>query len=369
MKLYFIAGEASGDLHGSNLLKELNKQNSSIQARGFGGDLMEKEGLKLSKHYRDLAFMGFVEVVMNLRTILKNISFCKQDILNYKPDAIILIDYPGFNLKIAEFAKKNGIKVFYYISPKVWAWKKNRVHKLKKFVDELFTIFPFETEWFKNYGVDVNYVGNPLLDAISQFEKSNSRLSFKADNPIIALLPGSRNQEIERMLPLMLQVASTHSNHQIIIAGAPSKDTVFYSKYLIDYPSVKLVFDETYQLLSNAEVALVTSGTATLETALFEVPQVVCYKANSLTYQIAKRVVNLDYISLVNLILDKPAVPELIQNDFNEEHLNKELTNILPNGQSRNEQIKDYKKLKEILGEGGASKKVAGLMLKSLSKN
>ncbi len=371
MKLYFIAGEASGDLHGSNLLKAINKQNPNVKTRGFGGDLMQNEGLELSKHYRELAFMGFVEVLLNLRTIFKNIAFCKQDILDFKPDAIVLIDYPGFNLKIAEFAKTQGIKVFYYISPKVWAWKKSRVHKIKANVDELFTIFPFETEWYQQYNYKVNYVGNPLLDAIQQFELEKST-DFKTDHntskPIIALLPGSRNQEIERMLPLMLEVSSVYKDYDIFIAGAPSKSEEFYQKYISNYPNVKLVFDKTYNLLSTADAALVTSGTATLETALFNVPQVVCYKANDITYQIAKRLVKLNYISLVNLILNKLAVVELIQNDFNKNRLQSELNNILPSGKNRDNQINDYKELKSILGDGGASDKVARLMLNKLEE-
>lgn len=370
MKLYIIAGEASGDLHGSNLLKELNKQKSGLELRGFGGDLMQAEGLVLSKHYRELAFMGFVEVLLNIRAIFKNIAFCKQDILAFKPDAIILIDYPGFNLKIAQFAKKNGIKVFYYISPKVWAWKEGRVKKIKENVDKLFTIFPFETNFFKKHNLEVSYVGNPLLDAIQNYTESNPsdfKEKYSVSKPILALLPGSRTQEIDRMLPLMLKVASKHPNHKIVVAGAPSKNKLFYEKYLHQFPAVKLVFDETYNILSSAEVALVTSGTATLETALFNVPQVVCYKANALTYQIAKRLVKLDYISLVNLILDKEAVMELIQDKFNEVVLNKELIEILPKGSKRKNILEDYKILRKTLGDGGASQKVAGLMLKTLS--
>jgi len=366
MKLYFIAGEASGDLHGSNLIKQLKQQQSDIQCRGWGGDLMQNAGMHLVKHIKELAFMGFAEVVANLPTILSNFKQCKQDILSFKPDAVVLIDYPGFNLRMAEFCKKNGIKVFYYISPQIWAWKKNRVFKIKKYVDEMFVILPFEKQFYADYNFDVHYVGHPLLDAISQFKEEKPNSLFSSEKPIIALLPGSRSQEISVMLPVMLNATKEFSNYQIIIAGAPSKDENFYKPFIQNYPNVSLVFNKTYELLSQATAALVTSGTATLETALFKVPQVVCYKGGLVSYHIAKRLIKVNYISLVNLILDKEAVKELIQNDFNEKQLKQELMAVLPNGSKRESVLKNYETLAQLLGEGGASENVANLMLKTL---
>ncbi|MFP5470564.1 MAG: lipid-A-disaccharide synthase [Bacteroidia bacterium] len=368
MKLYFIAGEASGDLHGSNLIKQLKQKSSSIECRGWGGDLMQNAGMHLVKHIEELAFMGFTEVVANLSTILSNFKQCKQDILSFQPDAVVLIDYPGFNLRMAEFCKKNGIKVFYYISPQIWAWKKNRVFKIKKYVDEMFVILPFEKQFYADYNFNVHYVGHPLLDAISQFKKQKPNSSFSAEKPIIALLPGSRSQEISVMLPVMLNATKRFSDYQIIIAGAPTKDENFYQSFLQNYPNVSIVFNKTYELLSQATTALVTSGTATLETALFQVPQVVCYKGGKISYHIAKRLIKVNYISLVNLILNKEAVKELIQNDFNEKKLKEELLAILPNGDKRKSVLENYQQLIKLLGKGGASENVANLMLKTLTK-
>lgn len=369
MKFYFIAGEPSGDLHGSNLLKQLKAQHPEAEFRGWGGDLMEAEGMHVVKHISSLAFMGFTEVVLNLPTILSNFKLCKYDIMAYQPDAVVLIDYPGFNLRMAEYCKQRGIKVFYYISPQVWAWKKNRVHKIKKYVDEMFVILPFEKDFYKQYDYDVHYLGHPLIDAIKQFkELPETKLKLRNDKPIIALMPGSRKQEISAMLPLMLKVTSKYLDYQIIVAGAPNRDAAYYAPYLKDFPKVNVVLGQTYALLSKSTGALVTSGTATLETALFNVPQVVCYKGSNISYKIAKKLVDIKYISLVNLILDKEAVKELIQDDFNEALLTVELDSVLPKGNQRDAILYNYQSLKNKLGDGGASEKVARLMLKTLQQ-
>ena len=369
MKIYLIAGEASGDLHASNLIKEMNAIYNSISFRGWGGDLMQKQGLDLVKHYRDLAFMGFVEVLMNIRTISKNLKFCKKDILNFKPDALILIDYPGFNLRIAEFAHKNGIKVFYYISPQVWAWKKSRVKTIRRVVDKMLVILPFEKDFYKNYNYDVYFVGHPLLDVIGKNDKKvNNKLFYKkynlSEKPIIALLPGSRKQEISTMLNIMLSVNKYFPAYQFVIGGAPSIPEDFY-KNLCEKYHVKIVFNQTYDLLKNAEAALVTSGTATLETALIETPQVVCYKGNNISYQIAKRIINVKFISLANLIMDRKIIVELIQNDFNTKNLKIELEKILNDTDYRRQMFENYKKLKEKLGGSGASENAAKIILET----
>ncbi len=372
MKYYIIAGEASGDLHASNLMKELKKHDVAPQFRCWGGDLMKKEGAELVKHYRDLAFMGFTEVVMNLRTILQNISFCKDDILKNRPDVLILVDYPGFNLRIAEFAKKNNIKVFYYISPQVWAWKQSRVEKIKRFVDRMFVILPFEKEFYKKFDYEVDFVGHPLLDAIEQ-QRNNSGEKKEWLNknnfgvkPIIALLPGSRKQEIATMLPLMLSIVDDFPQHQFAIAAAPSVPPSFYES-LIAGKNIPLLVDQTYSLLMNSDAALVTSGTATLETALFEVPEVVCYKGGNISYLIARSLVKVKYISLVNLIMDREVVKELIQHDLNTANLKSELKNIL-DPDTRKKLMADYKELKQKLGGSGASAKTARLMIQYLAQ-
>lgn len=365
MKYYVIAGEASGDLHASNLIKELKLQDSGAEFRCWGGDLMEAQGAEIVMHYRNLAFMGFAEVIANLNTILNNIKFCKKDILEYKPDALILVDYPGFNLRIAEFAKDAGLKVFYYISPQVWAWKKSRVYKIRKFVDKMFVILPFEKDFYKRYDYNVEFVGHPLLDMIENLP-ANEESAFRKDNnlknrPIIALLPGSRKQEIKKMLSIMLSVVNDFPQFQFVIAGAPSIESDFYSQFMGE-STVQLVQDKTHALLQNSYAALVTSGTATLETALFEVPEVVCYKSSFISYQIAKKVVDesiIKFISLVNLIMDKEVVKELIQNDLIYSNLSEELTKITTNNTYRNRVLSDYKILKQILGGGGASAKTA----------
>lgn len=363
-KLFLIAGEASGDLHGSNLIQALKDRNPSLNIAFWGGDLMEKNsGNKPKKHFKELAFMGFFEVVKNLSKILKNFKQCKKDIQLFQPDAIVLIDYPGFNLRIAKWAKKENIRVYYYISPKVWAWKEKRVYKIKKYVDQLFTIFPFETAFFERFNYKVNYVGNPLVDAISNYRKTQTTVDSnttwnQSNKPIVALLPGSRKQEIRTKLPVMLEVAKHFTDYQFVIAGAPSLSTEFYSTIIKDNP-IQLVFGKTYELLEQSTAALVTSGTATLETALFRVPQVVCYIASPISYSIAKRLLKIKYISLVNLIFDKEVVCELIQNDCNETRLMKELASILPEGEKREAQLKNCDTLIEMLGNGSASEKVA----------
>jgi len=367
MKYYIISGEASGDLHGSNLMKALFEKDSNAEIRFWGGDLMQQVGGILVKHYRELAFMGFAEVVMNLRTIFKNINFCKEDILDFKPDVLILIDYPGFNMRIAEFAKKNGIKVHYYISPQIWAWKENRIKKIKRDVDEMSVILPFEKDFYeKKHHFPVHFVGHPLIDAISNRTQVDDAL-FRKENklskkPIIALLPGSRKQEIKKMLSIMLQMADKFKAYQFVIAGAPSQDFEFYHQFM-NKENVQFISNKTYDLLSVSYAAIVTSGTATLETALFKVPEIVCYKTSWISYQIGKRLINLKFISLVNLIMDKEVVKELIQDEFNEKSLEIELTKILEEN-IRNKLFSDYFELEKKLGGKGASKKVADLIIK-----
>lgn len=369
--IYIIAGEASGDLHGSNLMKALLQEEKNINFRYWGGDEMRAVKGSLVKHIKDLAFMGFAEVVMNLKTILGNLAFCKKDILAFKPDVLILIDYPGFNLRIADWAKKNNIKVFYYVSPQIWAWKQNRVHQIKKNVDKLYAILPFEKDFYKKFDYEVEYMGHPLLDAIENYRaKTNDRTEFyqkwKLDQrPIIAVLPGSRKQEISKKLPVMLEALESYTNYQIVIAGAPSMEESYYRQY-IKQENIQIVFGATYNLLQNSEAAVVTSGTATLETALFEIPEVVCYIANPISYNIAKRLIKIDYISLVNLIMNREVVRELIQADCNPATIKEELNKILIGGSKREQLLKDYKILKEQLGGGGASEKVAKSILNSI---
>lgn len=371
MKYYIIAGEASGDLHASNLMKELKKLDSKADFRFWGGDLMQKQGGELVKHYRDLAFMGFAEVIANLRTILKNLSFCKKDIMAFQPDVLILVDYPGFNLKIAKFAHELGIKIFYYISPQVWAWKKSRVKAIRRDIDRMFVILPFEKDFYENYNVDVDFVGHPLLDAI-QNESQNLSLpdQFRRKHnldgrPVIALLPGSRKQEISKMLRVMLSMVHEFAGYQFVVAGAPSVPDEFY-RQVLDGRKANIVFAATHDLLQNAHAALVTSGTATLETALMNVPEVVCYKGGYLSYQIAKRIVDIKYISLVNLIMGKQIVVELVQNDFTHKRLKSELQNILDE-KNRAVILDNYKLLKAKLGGSGASEKTAKLMINRLT--
>lgn len=384
MKYYIIAGEASGDLHGSNLIKALRQQDPDAQIRCWGGDLMQQAGGDLVIHYRNLAFMGFVEVIKNLPTIWRNFRSCRADIAHFKPDAVVLIDYPGFNLRMASWAKQNGYRVFYYISPQVWAWKSGRTVQMKRDIERLFTILPFEADYFSRQWqwTAVEFVGHPLLDILG-----NSRLLTAADKavlypklgllanderPIIALLPGSRRQEVAQMLPQMLAITPFFPQYRFVVAGAPALPEAFYTSFLPPNNQVFLCQNQTYNLLALAEAALVTSGTATLETALFGVPQVVCYKGHPISYHLAKRWVKVRYISLVNLILDKPAVCELIQNDFCTENLKNALQNLLPdptNGTCSPIQqnlLADYAQLKQLLGGAGASERTAKAIYKIL---
>lgn len=369
MKYYIIAGEASGDLHGSNLMKELKIQDPQAEFRFWGGDLMQQQGGTLVKHYKDLAFMGFSEVIMNLRTILNNIKICKKDIQEYKPDAVILVDYPGFNLRIAEFVKNLGIKVYYYISPQIWAWKTGRVHKIKKFVDRMFVILPFEKEFYSKYDFEVDFVGHPLLDAMKDLPEMNLE-KFKSehgldDRKVIAMLPGSRKQEIKKKLPIMLSVEKDFPEYQFVVAGAPSLDLEFYQE--IAGNQIKIISNKTYDLLRISEAALVTSGTATLETALLNIPEVVCYKGSRISYEIGKRVVKyIKFISLVNLIMDREVVKELIQQELNTKNLKSELTKILTEPK-RSQVLNDYKELREKLGGHGASERTAELIVWDLN--
>ena len=368
MKYYLVAGEASGDLHGANLMKALKEKDPQAEFRFFGGDLMLSEGGELVKHYADMAFMGFAEVVINLRTILKNLKFCKDDIIAWQPDVLILIDFPGFNLKIAEFAKANGILVCYYISPKVWAWNQKRVLKIKRIVDHLFCILPFEVNFYKQWGMEVDYVGNPLLDAISAFKPDPdfSQYHQLSDKKVIALLPGSRRQEISRLLPDMIAAAERWPDYQFIIAGAPSFEQTYYDQYL-NITGIKVLFNATYDLLNIAHAAIVASGTATLETALFNVPQIVVYKGNPVSITIARALVKIRFISLVNLIMDNGVVKELIQQDCNQQKINEEL-NLILGGAYRDKMLNKYKMLHEKMGAPGASEKTAGLIIRYTSK-
>lgn len=370
MKYYIIAGEASGDLHGSNLMKSIYSEDPSADIRFWGGDLMENVGGTLVKHYRDLSFMGFAEVVMNLKTILGNIKKCKTDIVNFNPDVIIFIDYPGFNMRIAKWAKARGIKTHYYISPQIWAWKENRITAIKRDFDALYIILPFEKDFYeKKHHFPVHFVGHPLIDAINNRKvttEADFRIQNNLDNkPIIALLPGSRKQEITKMLSVMLSVVDKFDDYQFVIAGAPSQEYSFYQKFL-NKQNVHFISNQTYDLLSIAHAALVTSGTATLETALFKVPEVVCYKGSWISYQIAKRIITLKYISLVNLIMDKEVVKELIQDEFTTENLTEALAKILE-PEHRKRIFDDYRELEKQLGGLGASDKTAKLIVNAIS--
>lgn len=364
MKYYIIAGEASGDLHGSNLMKAIFEEDKDADIRFWGGDLMQSVGGTLVTHYKERSFMGFAEVIMNLKTILGFIKFCKKDIEKFHPDVIIFIDNSGFNLRIAKWAKEKDFKTHYYISPQVWASRAGRVKKIKRDVDVMYTILPFEKAFYKTYEYDVHFVGHPLIDAVSNRAlidetdfREQHQLSYK---PIIAILPGSRKQEIKKMLDVMLSVVDDFADYQFVIAGAPSQEFSFYQS-IIQSRDIAFVDNKTYDLLSISFAALVTSGTATLETALFKVPQVVCYKANTISYQIAKRIITLKFISLVNLIMDREVVTELIQHDLNTKRLKKELSTIL-NPEKREQLYLDYYELEQKLGGKGASKKTAKLI-------
>ena len=370
MKYYIIAGEASGDLHASNLMKALKKVDPQADFRFWGGDLMQEQGGTMVKHYRELAFMGFAEVVMNLKTILTNISFCKKDIEGYKPDVLLFIDYPGFNLRIAKWARKEGYKTHFYISPQIWAWKENRIKEIRRDIDQMYVILPFEKEFYEDkHNYKVHFVGHPLIDAIADrppVDTEEFRKQYQLDQrPVIALLPGSRKQEISKMLEIMLSVTDDFPNYQFVIAGAPSQEEEFYQQF-IQRKNIHLIMNRTYDVLSLSTAALVTSGTATLETALFKVPEVVCYKGNRISYEIAKRIIKLDYISLVNLIMDREVVKELIQGEFNQKNLKLELQKILSEKQ-RERIFSDYFELEQKLGGAGASEKTARLIYETIS--
>jgi lipid-A-disaccharide synthase len=371
MKYYLIAGERSGDLHGSNLIKAIKAQDATATFRAWGGDMMQAAGATIVTNYRQMAFMGFIEVLMNLFTILGFISKCKKDILAHRPDVVILIDYAGFNMKIAKFAKQNKFRTFYYISPKVWAWNQKRAFKIKQFVDKMFVIFPFEQSFFKKFDYNVDYVGNPLFDAIGDFQPDHNFLknnNLDSQKPIIALLPGSRKQEVEAMLRLMLSVKNNFASYQFVIAGVSNLPKELYQPF-IDKTQVNIVFDAAYNLLSVASAALVTSGTATLETALLAVPQVVCYKAGTISYQIAKWLIRVPYISLVNLIAEKEVVKELIQANLTTENLISELQKILPNGSKHTQILTDYAQVRHVLGDKGASERAGRLMVQYLQES
>jgi lipid-A-disaccharide synthase len=405
MKYYIIAGEPSGDLHGSNLIKHLHQLDANADIRCWGGDMMEHEGATLVKHYRHLAFMGFVEVVLNLRTILKNIKFCKADIAAYKPDVVIFIDYPGFNIRMAKWAKEQGYTTIYYISPQVWAWKENRVKTIKAYVDKMLVILPFEKDFYSKWDYKVEYVGHPLVEVIEEYRSkalgyrretgdarqeaggqsasaagdasslsmtgSDTVIPTKEGSPlaseeaanlkhqtsnakrIIALLPGSRKQEIQVKLPVMLEVSKAFPDYQFVVAKAPGMDDSFYTPFLKPYTNVSVVGGKTYDLLNTATAALVTSGTATLEAALFGVPEVVCYKGSKISYEIAKRVIKIKYISLVNLIMDKLVVKELIQDEMTTENCITELKDLLENPARQQQLDADYLELKNLLSQGG----------------
>lgn len=378
MKYYIIAGEASGDLHGSNLVKELHKIDGQANIRCWGGEKMENAGATLVKHYRDLAFMGFAEVVKNLPTILRNLKDCKKDIAAFKPDALILIDYPGFNLRIAKWAREQGLNVIYYISPQVWAWKENRVKAIKRDVDKMLVILPFEKAFYKKWDFEVEYVGHPLVEVIDSFKSQHATVDsepegISKDKPIIALLPGSRQQEISVKLPIMLEVAREFPQYRFIVAKAPGLPVTFYDNLMKPYSNVEAVENKTYDILNRASAALVTSGTATLETALFEVPEVICYKGSNISYQIAKRLIRIKFIGLVNLIMDKEVVKELIQNNLTSQNIAAELTLLLEDREKQQQLKADYRALKELLGKGGhasanAAKSIYQFLQKGLSE-
>ena len=370
-KFYIISGEASGDLHGSNLIKAIKTIDSNTEFRAWGGDLMQNNGATIVKHYKELAFMGFKEVLQNIRTIKKNFNFCYADIEKYKPDCVILIDYPGFNLRVAKYLKQRNYKIYYYISPQVWAWKQSRVKKIKQYIDKMFVILPFEKDFYAKFNYKVDFVGHPLLDVITEHLKNKTIFEKFIDNhklenkKIIAILPGSRKQEIKHKLPVMLSVVKYFNDYQFVIAAAPSIELDYYKEFTKNI-NVKIISGKTYELLQHSTAAIVTSGTATLETALFEIPEIVCYKAGNLSYQLAKRLIKVKYISLVNLIMNKQVVKELIQSNLNTHNLKTELENILTNSNYRKNISEDYKKLKQILGGKGASVKTAELILKYL---
>ena len=367
MKYYLIVGEASGDLHASNLMRALQHEDPQAEFRFFGGDLMKAVGGTCVKHYRELAYMGFIPVLLHLRTIFRNMDFCKKDVEAWQPDVLILVDYPGFNLKIAEYIKRHTqIPVYYYISPKIWAWKEYRIKNIKRDVDELFSILPFEVDFFKKHQYPIHYVGNPCVDAVDDFRRKGQETFSEfvtanglEDKPIIALLAGSRRQEIKDNLTRMIEAARSFPHYQFVVAGAPGIEPDFYKRYIDS--STKIVFGQTYRLLQQAEAALVTSGTATLETALFRVPQVVCYyiSAGKLVSFLRRHILKVKYISLVNLIADREVVTELVADGMTVSNIKKELAKIISGGNGRSRMLSEYDRLIGILGEPGASERAA----------
>ena len=378
MRYFLVAGEASGDLHGSNLMAALKEQDADAEFCYFGGDLMQAQGGRLIKHYRELAFMGFIPVLLNLRTILRNMKMCREEIIRFQPDVLILIDYPGFNLKIAKYIKTHTrIPVYYYISPKVWAWKEYRVKSFKKYVDKMLSILPFEVDFYKKHNYHIDYVGNPVVDAVAKFREENKGDTFGKfisdnnleDKPIIALLAGSRRQEIKDNLPAMLETTKDFSSYQLVIAGAPGLEPEYYQKYIGDNPC-KIIFGQTYRLLEYAKAALVTSGTATLETALFRVPQVVCYRTPipSVVYWVFKHILHTKYISLVNLIADKVVVQELFSKFFTLDNIRNEVDKLLHNDVYKGKMLSDYDEIINILGKPGASARAARIIIENLNR-
>ncbi len=364
-KIYIISGEASGDLHAANLVSELKKYNNSLEFRAWGGDRLRNEGVIIDKDIKELAFMGFLEVLLNIRTIFKNIRSCKENLLKFKPDLLILVDYPGFNLRIAKWAKSQKIPVYYYISPQIWAWKESRIHQIKQTVSRMYCILPFEKDFYMKHSLNVSYFGHPLLDEVNKFKLlNNNSLNLVNNRPVLAILPGSRKQEIERKLPLMIAASSQFPEYTVIVACAPNLDLAYYEKFKTQ--EVLFVKNQTYNLLQNAELAIVTSGTATLEAALFEVPQVVCYKSSFISFWIAKKLIKIKFISLVNLIANKEIVRELIQQDCTASNIAGELIKIKKGEKKAIQMNKDYNDLIELLGNEGASSRVAEDMLKNL---
>ena len=366
-KVFILVGEASGDLHASNLIKETKAIDANISWQGWGGDLMSQQGVELKKHIRDLSFMGFLEVILNIRTILNNFKLCKLHIEAFNPDVLLLVDYPGFNLRMAKWAKERGISVVYYISPQIWAWKASRIKAIKETVDKMYCILPFEKEYYQKQGLSVSYFGHPLIDAKRNYESLKSE-KISTSKSVIAILPGSREQEINRKLDIMLLSMVNYDNFQIVVACAPNLPSSFYDNYRSKYSFAEFVIGQTYDILSIADFAVVTSGTATLETAIFKVPQVVCYKSSYLSYRIAKWLVNIKFISLVNLIMDKEIVVELIQKEVSVKNIQKELDALVFDNSNRDRMLNDYNKMLELLGDEGCSKKIAQDLIGYYSK-
>lgn len=358
-KFFIIAGEPSGDLHASNLVKSLKTKDSSIDFQGWGGDRMQSAGVVIKNHLNNLSFMGFLEVILNLKQIIRNFYLCKKQLLAYNPDVIVMVDYPGFNLRMSKWAKKNGFTVVYYVSPQIWAWKASRIKIIKANVDRMYCILPFEKEFYAKQGFNAHYMGHPLMDEISSFKAKQGPLKFKKGKPLLTILPGSRDQEIKRKLPIMLKAAIKYKEMDIYVAAAPNLDIDFFKSYQEDFPNVNFVFGQTYDLLEESEMAIVTSGTATLETALFRVPQVVCYKSSFISYSIARLLVKIKYISLVNLIMDREIVKELIQKKCTVAHIQEEIDLILYQEGYRDKMLAAYDDLIGKIGKDGCSEKIA----------